>query len=458
MKRRDFLKKTALGTTGAFALPTIVPAHVLGKNAPSNKIHIGQIGYGRIARSHDVLETIKSNDVRYVAVAEVDSFRAEAGKKHIQDFYNKQQKSSKYLDVKLYEDFQEMLMNPDIDAIVISTPDHWHAQPAYQAVLAGKDVYVQKPLSLTIQEGRQVADAVARTGRILQIGSQQRSMPQFLRAAELVRNGRLGKIHTVKIGLPGDPSGGNPEIMPVPKELNYDMWLGETPFVPYTVDRVHNQNTFNGRPGWLRCEQFGAGMITGWGSHHIDSMNWGLGTEYTSPVEFEAKASFPTSGLWNVHGTFEVKAKFANGINVIINDTFPNGVRFEGEDGWLFVTRGNYTATADDPVSKKESKALVASDPKILSSVIGDDEMKLHKSHEQHLDWIHSIKTRQAPVAPAEVGHRACTSCLVSHIAMKLPRKLHWDPINERFQNDDEANSMLSRAQRYPYGIDNIGK
>jgi len=177
--------------------------------------------------SHDVLEAIKSDDIRFVALAEVDRYRAQAGKAFIEEHYAKV-KSDKYADVKIFEDFQEMLISGDVDAVIISTPDHWHAQPAYQAALAGKDVYVQKPLSLTIDEGRKVADAVARNGCILQVGSQQRSMPQFHRAAELVRNGRIGQVQTIKIGLPGDPAGGDSTEMPVPDNLNYDMWLGES--------------------------------------------------------------------------------------------------------------------------------------------------------------------------------------------------------------------------------------
>lgn len=454
--RREFTKRAAIAAAGAFAVPTIIPSHVLGKGAPSNKINIGQIGFGRIASTHDIPETIISEDVRFVAVADIDRFRVKAGKAFIEDHYSKT-KAPKYLEVKMYDDFQEMLADPGIDAVIISTPDHWHAQPAYQAALAGKDIYVQKPLSLTIEEGRKVADAVARTGRVLQVGSQQRSMPQFLRAAELVRNGRIGQVHTVKIGLPGDPPGGDPSEMLVPKNLNYDMWLGETPEVYYTQDRVHAIDSFEGRPGWLRCEQFGAGMITGWGAHHVDSANWALGTEYTSPIEVEATAKFPTSGLWDVHGDFQVDARFENGTKMIISGDFPNGVRFEGDEGWIFVTRGNYAATASDPVAASENnKALDSSDAKILTSVIGPEEVHLHKTTQHHLDWINSIKTRKPPAAPAEVGHRACTTCLISHIAMKLPRKLVWNPLTERFANDDEANGMLSRPQRYPYGIDNL--
>ena len=194
-----------------------------------------------------------------------------------------------------YGDYRELLANKDVDAVVISTPDHWHAIIAIHAVQAGKDVYLQKPASLTIAEGRALSDAVHRSGRIFQIGSQQRSSPQFRYAAELVRNGRIGELKTVEVGLPGDPSGDDEPTMPVPKNLNYDMWLGSTPVVPYTEKRVHPQNGYD-RPGWLRCEQFGAGMITGWGAHHIDSAHWGMDTEYTGPDRSVGHGGVPDEG------------------------------------------------------------------------------------------------------------------------------------------------------------------
>lgn len=455
MGRREYLKKAALGSAGLIFAPTIVPSSVFGKNAPSNKINLGQIGCGRIARDHDMAETLKYDQARMVAVCDLDSNRAADAKKLVDGYYQKKNGKG-YMDTKIYDDYRELLMNPDIDGVLISTPDHWHSQPAIEAALAGKDVYVQKPTSLTIEEGRLLSDIVHKQGVILQVGTQQRSMPQFRIAAELVRNGRIGKIHTVKVGLPGDPSGPEVEEMPVPKSLNYDMWLGSTPEVPYTETGVHPQKGY-GRPGWLRKEQYGAGMITGWGQHHYDSAAWGMDTEYTGPISVEAVAQFPKSGFWDVHGDFMVKAEYANGITMYTSGGYTNGIRYEGEDGWIFVSRGSYTASASDPVSKeKSSQALNASDPKILTSVIKDNEIKLYKSDEQHGNWLDCIKTRKQPISPVEIGHRACSVCLVSHIAMKLDTKLEWDPKIERFKNNDVANSMLSRPQRYPYGTNYI--
>lgn len=437
-------------------VPTIVPSTVFGKSAPSNKIQIGQIGCGRIARAHDMHETMKYDIARIVAVSDVDTKRMADGKKMVDDHYGAATNKTKYMDTRMYQDYHEMLQRSDIDAVIISTPDHWHAQPAVEAALAGKDIYLQKPTSLTVKEGRILSDVVQRTGVILQMGTQQRSWVQFRIAAELVRNGRIGRVHTVKIGLPGDPSGPEAPAMPVPENLDYDMWLGSTPEVYYTEMRVHPQHDYS-RPGWLRCEQFGAGMITGWGQHHIDSANWGIDTEYTNPEEIEAIAEFPKSGLWNVHGDFMVKARFANDIDMYISGGYTNGIRFIGEKGWIFVSRGNYQATASDPVTAAEnSKALDASDPGILRSEIGEHEIHLYRSDEQHGNWLDCIQSRKEPVSPVEPGHKACTTCLISHIAMKVPGKLKFDPENEVFLNSEKANAMLSRPERAPYGVEDL--
>ena len=296
--------------------------------------------------------------------------------------------------------------------------------------------------------------------RAFQIGSQQRSdspWPQFRRACELVRNGRIGKLHTVKVGLPTDPSGGNPQEQPVPPNLNYEMWLGCTPQAPYNEDRVHPQNSLKDRPGWLRIDSYCLGMITGWGSHHMDITHWGMDTELTGPIEAEGRAEFPKEGLWNVHGPYHIEMKYANGATVIIDNKFENGVRFEGSEGWIFVSRGSARATASDPVTGN-SKALAASSPAILKSEIGPKEIHLHKSSDHHLDWLNSIRTRQRAATTPEIAHRSTSACEIAWITMKLGRKVRWDPVKEVFLGDDEANAMRSRPQRAPYGIDRLLK
>lgn len=254
------------------------------------------------------------------------------------------------------------------------------------------------------------------------------------------------------MGLPADPAGGSTVEMPVPANLNYDMWLGSTPHVYYTEERVHSQKDYDSRGGWLRLEQFGAGMITGWGVHHIDIAHWGMNTELTGPIEVEATASFPDKGLWTVHGDYEAKMRYANGVDMYLNSKNPNGVKFEGSDGWIFVTRGNVGVTASDPGGAAGQKAFTASDPKILTSVIGKNEINLYDSPEQHQNWLECIQNKKPTISPAEVAHRSCSACLVAHAAMKTNGKLYWDPKKEMFKDNVEANKHLSRPQRFPYG------
>jgi predicted dehydrogenase len=390
---------------------------------------------------------------KIMAVCDLDAHRVEDGKKLINDFYASKT-GAPYEGVTGYANYHELLANKDIDAVVVSTPDHWHALIGVDAVRAGKDVYLQKPASLTIAEGRALSNAVQASGRILQIGSQQRSTVQFHYAAELVRNGRIGDLRRVEVGLPGDPAGGDKTPMPVPDWFNYEMWLGETPYKYYTVERVHPQTGYD-RPGWLRCRQFGAGMITGWGAHHIDSAHWGMNTEYTGPVEVWGHAEFPDHGLWDVHGPFKTEAIYApndvssSGVHMSVSGDYPNGIKFYGSKGWIFVSRGNEQVTKSDPVAKlNDATALASSDPNIIKSVIGPDEIHLYESKEQHGNWLDCIISRKEPISPVEMGHRACSTCLIHDMAMVLKRKLYWDPAMERFKNDDEANSMLSRPQR----------
>ncbi len=456
MKRKSFIEKSAATVFGAFLVPTIIPSNVLGKNAPGNKINIGQIGVGRIARNSDLPGVMKHDIARVIACCDLDKRRLSDGKILIENYYNKKTGSKHYVDVKMYNDYKEMLLDPEIDAVIISTPDHWHAQVAIEAALKGKDIYLQKPNSLTIAEGRLLSDIINSQGVILQVGTQVRSIQQqYRRAAELVRNGRIGNLHTVKLSFPGDPPGPMVNEMPVPSNLDYDMWLGSTPVVPYTEMGVHPQDGY-GRPGWLRREQFGAGMITGWGQHQFDLANWAMGTEYTGPLSVEALAVFPKYGIWDVHGDYMVKMEYENDITVYANSETPVVIRFEGTEGWIEVYRGDYSVTDSDPVSSQAREVLNASNPNILTSEIKDSEIRLYKSEDHHGNWLDCIKSRKQPIVPAEVGHRACSVCLLSHIAMKLERKVFWDPVKERFKNDDLANSMLSRPQRFPYGTNYI--
>ncbi len=450
--RRQFLK-LAGASAAVIGFPTIIPAQALGAGAPSKVIQIAQIGCGRIANDMDVPGVLKHPQrARIVAVADFDSKRAELARRKIEQSYEKS--LSQTVAVKTYADYREIIARPDIDAVMISTPDHWHAQPVVEAALAGKDIYVQKPLSMTIAEGRLVSDVVRTQKRVLQIGSQQRSTEQFHRACELVRNGVIGKLKSIQIGLPIDPPGGNAAAIPVPASLNYDAWLGCTPKVSYTEDRVHPQTDdpkkLFGRPGWLRLNAYTCGMITGWGSHHVDISHWGMGAEYSGPVAVDAKAQWPgRDSFWDVHGKYSVKLTYANGVITTISDELPNGVRFEGENGWIWVTRGGANS----------AKSPNASDPKLLAVPDAELKTKLHRSPnwDHHLDWLEAIRERKEATTNAETGHRSNSACLIAWIGMKLARPLKWDPEKEQF-NDDEANGMLHRPEREPYGAFNAAK
>jgi predicted dehydrogenase len=455
MTRRDLFRSAA-----AAGFPAIVPSTVFGKAAPSNIIQVAQIGCGRIARASEFGGIFRHSDIaRFVAVSDLDTVRIADARKLIESTYEKKHGAGSYAPVKTYPDYRDMLRDKSIDAVCISTPDHWHAQPAMEAALAGKAIYLQKPASLTIQEGRQMADTVVKTGRILQLGSQQRSDFQFRFACELVRNGRIGRVLEVFIGLPIDPSGDVEPKQPVPKNLNYEMWLGPTPEVYYTGKRVHPQSgdlkARYDRPGWLRCEQFGAGMITGWGAHHIDIAHWAMGLEHSGPIEAEADAKFPKSGLWDVHGTYHVRMRYPNGATMYISDKYPNGVRFVGENGWIWVTRGRYSPA--DAASGTRNRVFAASDPRIFLEGIRSNELHLHPSpkNDHHLDWLTAIRENKPPVAPVEDGHRSCSACLIAHAAMRIGKVLKWDPKTERFDRP-EANALLSRPQRAPYGTGRV--
>jgi myo-inositol 2-dehydrogenase / D-chiro-inositol 1-dehydrogenase len=436
--------------TGAAAVvaPTIVPAKVRGPNAPSNRLQVGQIGAGRIARVHDLPGVLKSDLADVVAVCDLDQKRAAEGRTLIEDHYKSKQLSVPT--VSVYSDYLELIARKDIDAVVISTPEHWHAALALAAVRAGKDVYLQKPFTLTLAEGIVLRDAVARTGRILQVGSQQRSMPQFRQACEVVRSGRIGHVQRVEIGLPIDPTKLDDPPQPVPANLDYERWLGPAPFAYYTEQRVHPQADYN-RPGWLRNEAFCLGMITGWGSHHYDTLHWALNVENSGPTRVEGKAEFPSNSIWNVHGAYDIELTYPNKVLVSVSDKHPNGLKFIGDAGWVWVTRDGQTTSSDPAVQGKPLPPLEASDPRLLEPK--GLKVQLPRSTSHHRNWLESVRSRKQPLAPAAVAHRSGSACIVSWISMKLNRPLQWDPKAERFVNDAEANAMLSRPERAPYGI-----
>jgi myo-inositol 2-dehydrogenase / D-chiro-inositol 1-dehydrogenase len=446
--RRGFLKTAGLAGAAA-GVPLFVPARVFGAEAPSGRIRIGAIGCGRMGRGDMGGALNAGGDI--IAVCDVDAHRMAEGRQMVLDFYKGRNRPAP--EVTMYGDYREMLERDDLDAVLISTPDHWHARPLADAVRAGKHVYLQKPAGRIYHEGlAMMAAHKAHPEAIIQFGTQQRSSDQFRRACELVRNGRVGALKEVFVGLPIDPAGGNPAPMPVPEHLNYDAWLGWTPEVPYTLDRVHPVRGYD-RPGWLRCEAYTCGMITGWGVHHMDIVHWGMDTERTGPVEVTGRATFPTTGLWSVHGEYDVELKYANGVTVKISDKYPNGIRFVGEEGWIFVSRGGQRATASDPIAPgADLKALDASTPELLAPM-PSPEVALYRSPDHYRNWLECVREKKTPICPMEIGHRSSAVCNVAHIAMRLGRTLKFDPAAERFVGSDEANAELTKPMRPAYAV-----
>jgi predicted dehydrogenase len=454
ISRRGFLARAAI----ASAFPLMVPSRLLGADSPGNRVRLGHIGCGRIATVHDMPNVIKANLADVVAVCDLDTKRAAAGGATIKNLCRDNEIKPHYISV--YYDYRELLARKDIDAVVISLPDHWHAQIALAAALAGKDIYLQKPFTMTLNEGILLRDTLVRKNCVFQVGSQQRSWGpnyQFRKACEFVRSGRVGQLQRVEIGLPIDPTAPDDPPQPVPHNLNYDLWLGPTENAYYTEQRVHSQKDIISRPGWLRHDAYCLGMITGWGAHHFDTAHWGMDCELTGPSRIEGRADFPKNKIWNVHGACEIELLYPRGIHLHVSDRFPTGIKFIGDEGWIFVTRENTKVSASDPNSKTgDLKPLDASDPKLLDP--NGVTVKLYESAEHHHNWLECVKSRQPTAAPAPIAHRSTSACIVSWIAMKLGRPLNWDADKERFIDDDEANSMLSRPERAPYGAERMAR
>lgn len=433
ISRRRFLQATA----GVIAAPYVLPSSVFGANAPGNRITVGCIGVGRMGTG-DLVDIMGRTEAQVVAVCDVDANRAANAKRVVESRYADTRPAGTYKGCAPYRDFRELIARPDIDVVQIVTPDHWHAIPAIAAARAGKDIFVQKPLTYSLEEGRVLSETVRRFGRVLQVGSQHRSNSRVRFGCELVRNGRIGKLHTVKVGLPTDPAGPVRPTMPVPAGLNYDMWLGPAPWADYTEERVHPQNSLD-RPGWLRVSDYCLGMITGWGAHYLDIAQWGMGTELTGPVEVAGEAVFPTTGVWDAHGAFRIEYNYANGVKLICADSKKNrqGILFEGSEGWVFVDPGT----------------LEAQPKSLLTAGIKPDEIHLCQSTHHKQNFLDAVRARRNPIAPVEVAHRSCSVCILGYIAMKTGRKLKWNPQQERFTNDDAANALLARAAREPWQL-----
>jgi predicted dehydrogenase len=439
--RRIFLNATVRGGVGLLVLPGIIPARLFGADAPSKKIHVAQIGCGRMGRS-DMGNTLGEPLARIVAVCDLDSKRLAAGKQMAEEYYANQGETG--VKVKTFHDYHDVLASPEIDAVIISVPDHSHALVAIEAAIAGKHIYVQKPVTYSIAEAIALRKTVEARKIILQTGSQQRSEKpwgSFRKASEAVRNGRIGQLQTIQIGLGLDKaSGKKPSPMSVPANLDYERWLGAAPEQPYIEGRVHPQNDLNGRPGWITTEDFGLGMITNWGAHHVDIAHWAMAQELGGPQTVEALAKFYRDDLVTVHGGYHVEMVYPKNVRVILDDKLPVGIQFEGDDGWIFCTR------SDD---SNGQPPLRASDKKLLSP-LDNNAVRWSPSKTHHGNWLESIVANRPPIAPIQQSTRSLEACAAAWISMKLKRKLTWDAAAERFAGDDEANALRGRKARKP--------
>ncbi len=454
--RRQFIRTSVAGTAG-LAVPLFVTrSSLFGQTPPSRRITIAQIGCGRMGLE-DMRGTMRHDLCRVVAVCDLDAIRLAAARAVVEQFYRG--KGESVVDVKAYRDYREVLARPDIDAVIVTPPDHWHAIVAVEAVLAGKDLYVQKPLTYDIAEAIALRTAVRAKGRILQTGSQQRSSKPwdtFRIATEAVRNGRIGQVKVVRIGIGQDePKGVRPQAQPVPATFDYDTWLGPAPQQPYMEARVHPQQgdpeKGYGRPGWITTEDFGLGMITNWGAHHVDIAHWGMGMELGGPATIDARATFMENDVWTVHHTYHVEMTYPNGVQVIMDDTFPNGVRFEGTDGWVFCARGSAQVTSSDPgatAQRDGRKSLDASDLRIFGAKPGPKDILWPASVDHYRNWLEAIAARKDPIAPVDQAARSLEACAAAWIGMKLGRTLTWDSKAEQFVGDAEANALCARKPR----------
>ena len=427
LSRRNFIKAATVAAVGA---PYIVPSSVFGANAPGNRFTMGCIGMGGMGTGN-MKNFLKRDDVQVVAVCDVDQLHRLQAKEIVEDHYAEKNRFGRYWGCNHYNDFREIIDRNDIDLVSIATPDHWHAITAIMAADAGKDIYAEKPLARTIGEGRAICDAVHRNGVVWQTGSWQRSVENFRIACELVRNGRIGKLKEVHVGLPtGKPIEPQPE-MPVPEGFDYDFWLGPAPKEPYTKNRCH----WNFR--WIK--DYSGGQLTDWAGHHCDIAQWGMDTEYTGPVEIEGEGVYPREGLWDAVTEYRFVCKYANGmVMTVANSTkIPMGAKFIGSDGWVHVNRREINA---EPAS-------------LLTSVIGPDEIHLYRSNDHHGNFIDCVRSRELTITPVEIAHRSITIGHLGDIAMQLERKVQWDPDKERFIDDPEADRMLKRSYRSPWHL-----
>ncbi len=430
MGRRSFLGTAA----AAIAAPYIVPGSSLGLAgtvAPSERITLGCIGLGIHGMGWNLNKGLKTgflkyDDARVLAVCDVVTSRRKAGREMVNARYQNQ-------DCVAYADWRDILARDDIDAVMISTPDHWHTPMSTAAIKAGKDVCCEKP-TLTIQEGRSLINMVRRHGAVFQTSTEDRSVPVYHRMAELVRNGRIGKLQTIRVTLVrGTVAPEPPKPAPVPEGFDYDMWLGPAPEAPYCANRCGAQQ-------WRNIFDYSGGKFTDWGAHLLDTAQWANDTERTGPVWVEGKGVFPgKESLFDTAIEYDLHYKYTNGVDLLVSSG-GTGIRFEGTEGWI-----------ECPAWRKP---LTASSPNILESVIGPEEVHLFTCRGgEHRNFLDSVRSRKDPYFPVDIGHAVSTLMHIGNISMRLGRALQWNPDREEFPSDDEANGMRQRPMRDPWTL-----
>jgi predicted dehydrogenase len=431
--RREALKCAA----ASIGVPMIVPASALGRDgrpAPSERITLGSIGTGGFNPNNDdsmgtyLLKAFMGRrETQMLAVCDVDATHRSRAKRIVDEHYGASRAAA---GCSAVNDFRDIISRKDIDAVIIALPDHWHAIPVIMAARAKKDIYAEKPLALTVAEGRQMADEVKRHKVVFQTGSQLRSVPWVRRGCELVRAGRIGKVRTIRCSFAASPACPPQPEMPVPEGFDYDRWLGPAPRAPYTKLRCH----FNFR--WIL--DYSDGQVSDHGAHYVDIAQWGLGTERSGPVEVEGRGDFPSEGLFNVATAYHIEWTYANGVKMIGEEKGRDIVctTFEGSEGTVHIGNGLQT----EPASLARSEAV-------------EERYRLPDINDHHGNFLDCVRSRKTPLAPIEEAHRSAAICHIGNIAMLLKRKLRWDPARERFVGDAEANRMLVRRQRSPWTL-----
>lgn len=441
--RRQFLKHSAV-LAGALGFPAIVPSSVLGQagsEAPSNRVTLGCIGLGIQGTGN--MNTFRGNpDVQVVAVCDVHEAQRLKAKNAVDEWYGNK-------DCAAFKDFRELMARQDIDAVQITTPDHWHPLIAVEAARRRKHMYCEKPIGWSLRAAQAVRKAVKDSGVVFQLGTQQRSGGNFRLACELVRSGKIGQLKTILVGVPAHATCPSQPTEPVPRELDYDLWLGPAPWAPYCYHRCRPYTEKDGWSVWYSISDYCMGMIGNWGIHHLDIAQWGNGTDLSGPTEVQGTGVFPKGLLTDVAVQWQVENRYTNGVTLVHMDDgtsakhplqaggHGHGVMFLGTEGWVHVDR----------------ERLDANPKSLLKATIGPNEVHLFKSDNHHVNFIDAVKGRTKPAAPIDIAFCSDAMCHLQQIAAKLGRKLRWDPVKETFLNDDPANAMLDRPMRTPWKL-----